>query len=262
MEIERKVKLEVRNLSHSFEFKEGSILALKDINLKVHESEFISIVGTSGCGKSTFLNIIAGFFNPTQGEALVDGEKITGPSGKRGVVFQSMELFRWLTVKGNVEFGLKIKGMGKIERDKLSNYYLKLVGLEEFKNRYIYELSGGMRQRVAIARSFANEPEILLMDEPMGALDAQTRGLLQEELLKIWAETKKTIIFITHSVEEAVYLSNRVVVFTNRPGQIKEEIWIDIPIELRFDYRIKKSNKFLDYTYHILESVREELTAM
>jgi ABC-type nitrate/sulfonate/bicarbonate transport system ATPase subunit len=252
-------KLEVKNLWHSFQLREGPLSVLEDINLKVLPGEFVSIVGTSGCGKSTLLNILAGFIKPSKGEAYVDGEPITGPSGKRGMVFQSMELFRWLTVKGNVEFGLKIKGLKKDERERIANYYIELVGLKKFKDRYVYELSGGMRQRVAVARSFANSPEVLLMDEPMGALDAQTRALLQEELLKIWNETKNTIIFITHSVEEAVFLSNRVIVFSRRPGQIKEQILIDIPIEDRSDFHIKKSKKFLDYTFHLLESVREEL---
>jgi ABC-type nitrate/sulfonate/bicarbonate transport system ATPase subunit len=259
---ENKVKVEVSNLWYSFNLKEGPLLVLKNINLKVSEGEFVSIVGTSGCGKTTLLNILAGFFKPDRGEVYVDGGRVTGPSEKRGMVFQSQELFRWLTVKGNVEFGLKIKGLSKDEREKISDYFIKLVGLNKFKDRYVYELSGGMRQRVAVARSFANSPEILLMDEPMGALDAQTRALLQEELLKIWNETKGTIIFITHSVEEAVFLSNRVVVFTHRPGQIKEEVHIDIPLQARFDYHIKKSKEFLEYTFRLLESVREELAKL
>lgn len=259
---QNKFKMEVTDLSHAFELKEGPLLVLKDINIKVLENEFISVVGTSGCGKSTFLNIIAGFLKPTEGKAYVDGEEITGPSGQRGVVFQTQELFRWITVKGNVEFGLKVKGMSKKEREEISDHFIRLVGLEAFKNRYIYELSGGMRQRVAVARSFANEPEILLMDEPMGALDTQTRALMQEELIRIWAKTRTTIIFVTHSVEEAVYLSNRVVIFTNRPGHIKEEVQIDIPIESRFDYHIKKSERFLNYNYHIEDLVREELKTM
>jgi len=258
----KKVKLELKNVSHSFELEGDRFSVLKNINLKVLEGEFISIVGTSGCGKTTLLNISAGFHKPTEGGAYFEGEEIMRPSGKRGMVFQSMELFRWLTVEENVEFGLKIRGIDQENRKRISDYFINLVGLQAFKNRYIYELSGGMKQRVAVARSFANEPEILLMDEPMGALDTQTRALLQEELLGIWTKTRNTILFITHSVEEAVYLSNRVVILTRRPGQIKEEVRIDIPLEARLDYHIKRSKEFLDYSYHISELVREELKTM
>ncbi len=203
-------------------------MALSDINLSVRPGEFVCLVGPSGCGKSTLLNIIAGFDRPSAGEMLVGGTKVTGPGRDRIVVFQEAALFPWLNVRSNVEFGLKLAGLGRSERRERADQYLKLVGLERFHKAYIHELSGGMKQRVQLARSLAVDPEILLMDEPFAALDAQTRDVLQEELQTIWQRTGKTVVFVTHNVREAVLLADRVVVMSPSPGRIKREIAISL----------------------------------
>lgn len=195
--------------------------AISDVNLKVKEGEFLTIVGPSGCGKSTLLDLLGGLASPTKGRILINGEKITGPGLDRAIVFQQYALYPWKSALKNVEFGLEAKGVDKKERTKLAKYYMDLVGLTNFYDHYPHELSGGMKQRVAIARSLAFDPEVLLMDEPFAALDAQTRENLQEELLRIWKTTKKTIIFITHGIDEAVYLGQRIVVLTTNPGQVK-----------------------------------------
>lgn len=185
-------------------------------------------MGPSGCGKSTFLDILAGLSKPTSGEIHIDGKLITGPDLDRGIILQGYALFPWLNVRQNIEFGLDIKGISKAERREISNKFIKLVGLDKFENRYPHELSGGMKQRVAIARALAYDPEVLLMDEPFAAVDAQTRELLQEELLAIWEKTNKTIVFITHSIEEAIFLADRVVVMSGNPGKIEEIIEINL----------------------------------
>lgn len=212
--------LELKDVSVQFDTEEGPIDALEEINLSIQEGEFICVVGPSGCGKTTLLRIIAGFLFPTSGVVCVDAEPIMGPSWHRGMVFQQPALYPWLNVFENVEFGLKMRGVAKAQRRAQVKFYLKMVGLWDFRNRPPYELSGGMQQRVAIARVLANDPQMLLMDEPFGALDALTREHLQEELLRIWRETHKTVFFITHSVEEAVYLATSVVVMSPRPGRI------------------------------------------
>ena len=218
--------LEVRGVSRRFETRRHDTLALSDINLAVRPGEFLCLLGPSGCGKSTLLNIIAGFDRPSAGEMLVAGRQVTGPGRDRIVVFQEAALFPWLNVRSNVEFGLKLAGVPKAERRDRAVQYLKLVGLERFEKAFVHELSGGMKQRVQLARSLAVDPEILLMDEPFAALDAQTRDVLQEELQDIWQRTGKTVIFVTHNVREAVLLADRVIVMSPSPGRIKREITI------------------------------------
>ena len=223
-------KVQIKAVEKVYEGRNGKTIALNGVDLDIYDNEFICVVGPSGCGKSTLLNIIAGLHEPTSGEVLVDGVKVEGTGVDRGVVFQQYALFPWLTVKKNVEFGLKLKkDLTPQQREEIAMKYIKMVGLEKFVNAYPKELSGGMKQRVAIARAYAVNPSLLLMDEPFGALDAQTRTQLQTELLKTWEEEKKTCFFITHDVEEAILLASRVVVMSARPGRIKEVIDIDIP---------------------------------
>jgi NitT/TauT family transport system ATP-binding protein len=205
------------------------LLALDRINLEVKAGEFLCVVGPSGCGKSTLLHLIAGLQPPTSGQILVDGKPVEGPGTDRIMIFQEHGLFPWLTVGQNVEFGMKMKGVSRAEREEKTRYYLRLVHLAKFEKSYIHQLSGGMRQRVAIARALATEPDVLLMDEPFGALDAQTRDLLHDELERIWSETGCTIIFVTHNVREAVRLGDRVVLLTFRPGRVKSEFPVDLP---------------------------------
>jgi len=205
------------------------LLALDHINLQVKAGEFLCIVGPSGCGKSTLLHLIAGLHRQTSGQVLIDGNPVQGPGTDRILIFQELGLFPWLTVGDNVEFGMKMKGIGKAEREEKIRYYLRLVHLSQFKDSYTHQLSGGMRQRVALARALATEPDVLLMDEPFAALDAQTRDLLHDELERIWAETGRTIIFVTHNVREAIRLGDRVALMTFRPGRVKREFVVDLP---------------------------------
>jgi len=221
--------LEIRDLSREFPVPgQAPIQALSGITFSVMDKEFVSILGPSGCGKTTLLRIIAGLDSATSGSITLDGEIVHNRSSKMAMIFQEYSLYPWRTVLENVTFGLEVQNMEKRPAQEVALEYLNLVGLAEFADRYPYELSGGMRQRVAVARAMAIEPQILLMDEPFGALDAQTRNLLQKELLEIWQKTKKTIIFVTHSVDEAVYLADRLVVLTSRPGRVCDII----PIEL------------------------------
>ncbi len=251
-----KIKVEVNNISKSFSKPEdGKPLPVVDkVNFKVNDGEFLCLVGSSGCGKTTILRIIAGLLNADSGEVLIDGKKIETPSSKRGMVFQEFALFPWRTVKKNVEFGLEYKGLSAKERDELSDKFIAMVGLEGYKNSYPHQLSGGMKQRVAIARALVNDPDVLLMDEPFGALDAQTRNILQDELLRIWAQTKKTIIFITHNVDEAVYLGDRVLVLSKRPAKIKKEF--DIPLARK---RNRTTIEFVALRKEILDQLMEEI---
>jgi NitT/TauT family transport system ATP-binding protein len=205
------------------------LLALDHINLQVKAGEFLCIVGPSGCGKSTLLHLIAGLHQQTSGQVLIDGHPVQGPGTDRILIFQELGLFPWLTVGDNVEFGMKMKGVSKAEREEKTRYYLRLVHLSQFKDSYTHQLSGGMRQRVALARALATEPDVLLMDEPFAALDAQTRDLLHDELERIWAETGRTIIFVTHNVREAIRLGDRVALMTFRPGRVKREFVVDLP---------------------------------
>ena len=221
--------LEVRHVSKLFNVDSRQMEALRDINLEIKEGEFICFIGPSGCGKTTLLRIIAGLEKPTTGQVLLDGQEIKGPGPERGMVFQEYSLFPWKTVIDNIGFGLELKRVPKVERYDRSRGYLQMVGLEKFEERYPHELSGGMKQRVAIARALVNGPRALLMDEPFGALDAQTRNIMQSELLRIWQEEKKIVIFVTHSVDEAIYLGDRIVIMSARPGRIKDIIKIDLP---------------------------------
>jgi sulfonate transport system ATP-binding protein len=223
-------KIQLQEVSLSYQANTGSeLLALDRIDLDVHPGEFLCIVGPSGCGKSTLLHLIAGLQKPTSGRISMDGESVTAPGTDRILIFQEHGLFPWLTVGQNVEFGMKMKGLSKAEREGRTRHYLRLVHLSQFKDSRPHQLSGGMRQRVALARALATEPDVLLMDEPFAALDAQTRDMLHDELEKIWAETGRTIIFVTHNVREAVRLGDRVALMSFRPGRVKKEFLVDLP---------------------------------
>lgn len=223
-------KVWLKDVSLSYKTSKGPrLLALDDINLSVKAGEFFCIVGPSGCGKSTLLHLIAGLQQPSSGKVLAEDKLVDGPGTDRILIFQDLGLFPWLTVAKNVEFGMKMKGLPKQDRKEKIEYYLRLVHLSQFKDSYPHQLSGGMRQRVALARALATEPDVLLMDEPFAALDAQTRDLLHDELERIWAETGRTIIFVTHNVREAVRLGDRVALLTFRPGRVKREYTIELP---------------------------------
>ncbi|MCM1985790.1 MAG: ATP-binding cassette domain-containing protein [Methanococcoides sp.] len=223
-------EVKVSGISVAFEKEEGeSTLALDNVDLEIKDKEFVCFIGPSGCGKTTLLRTIAGLEMPDKGQITLDGGDITIPDSTRGMVFQEYSLFPWRTVIQNITFGPQMKGISKNKTLEVAEKYLKLVGLEQFRNSYPYELSGGMRQRVAIARALANEPKVLLMDEPFGALDAQTRNTLQKELLQVWAKYQITIVFVTHSVDEAVFLADKIVVMSARPGRIKKVINVDLP---------------------------------
>jgi len=223
-------KIEIRGVTKRYESEDAnSGLALENVSLTIEHNEFVTLVGRSGCGKTTLLNIIAGLIEPTAGEVLVNGQRVTGPGGGKGMVFQQHALFPWLTAIQNVEFGCKSRGMPLNERKKAASQLIELVDLRGSEDKYPIELSGGMQQRVAIARALALDPEILLMDEPFGALDELTRIEMQGELLRVWSTRKKTVVFVTHSITEALMLSDRVVVLTARPGRIRQELQIDLP---------------------------------
>ncbi|MGY3606416.1 MULTISPECIES: ABC transporter ATP-binding protein [unclassified Bradyrhizobium] len=233
-------------------------VALEDVTLDVYPGEFLALVGPSGCGKSTLLDLLGGLTAPTSGQILLDGRPISGPARDRGIVFQQYALFPWRTAAQNVEFGLDIAGLKARERRSIALHYLDLVGLAGFADRYPHELSGGMKQRVAIARSLAYDPEVLLMDEPFAALDAQTRETLQGELLRIWRTTGKTIVFITHGIDEAVVLGQRVAVMTSRPGRIKHVV--DIPELLRSEMDdVRSLPEFGRVRHEVWSLLREEV---
>lgn len=230
--------------------------AVEGLDFVVKEGEFVTLVGPSGCGKSTLLDLLGGLTKPSRGRILIDGKEITGPGLDRGTVFQQYALFPWKTARGNIEFGLEAKGIPKREWKEQGDYYLDLVGLKSFADRYPHELSGGMKQRVAIARSLAFNPDVLLMDEPFAALDAQTRETLQSELLRIWEKTGKTIIFITHGIDEAVYLGQRVVVLSPNPGTVKKIV--DIPLKNRLaDADIHSNPEFVKARHQVWSLLHE-----
>jgi len=246
-------KIQIRSVVKSFGV-DGRAPALAGIDLEVAEREFVCLLGPSGCGKSTLLNIIAGFIPPSKGAVLVDGRSVAGPGADRGVVFQEYVLFPWLTVAGNVEFGLRLKPLPSGERRQTVARYLDLVGLGAHAEKFPVQLSGGMKQRVAIARALANNPSIILMDEPFGALDAQTREVLQDELSRIQRVEHKTVVFATHSIREAVYLADRVVVMTSAPGRIKQVFEITLPGQ-----RDRFAGAFTRYESEVTRVVKEEV---
>ena len=247
--------LSIRNLAKTYfdPYAGEHVNAVKDISLDVEQGEFVSVVGPSGCGKTTVLNMIAGFIPHSSGEILLNGKAIDGPGPERGVVFQSFALFPWKTVLDNVGFGPKMRGVPKAERDKIAHEYLALAGLTHAANRYPNELSGGMQQRVGVARALANNPAVLLMDEPFASVDAQTRMTLQEELTRIWQERRPTVIFITHDVPEAVFLANRVVVLSK--GRVLDQIKIDLPRPRIWDDLIE-DDTFKKLSAQVLHMVR------
>jgi NitT/TauT family transport system ATP-binding protein len=234
------------------------VKALADVNLSIRENEFISIIGPSGCGKTTLLKMIDGLIPYDSGKILIDGKQVVAPGPDRAVVFQSFALLPWRTVLANVEFSLELRQLPKEDRAKTARDYLKRVGLADFENHYPHELSGGMQQRAGLARALAVNPSILLMDEPFGAVDAQTRQLLQEELLELWQRERKTVIFITHSMDEAVYLSDRVVVMTPRPGKVAEILDVPLP-RPRVSEEVRRDVKFVDLTNYIWESLKKAM---
>jgi NitT/TauT family transport system ATP-binding protein len=247
--------LTIRDLTKTYfdPYKGTHVEAVRGISLTVREGEFVSIVGPSGCGKSTVLNLIAGFIPPTSGDILVDDHPVRGPGPDRGVVFQSFALFPWKTVLENVAFGPKMRGVGKAQREAIAREFLGLAGLSHAADRYPNELSGGMQQRVGVARALANEPHVLLMDEPFASVDAQTRMTLQEELTRIWQERRPTVIFITHDVGEAVFLANRVVVLS--AGRVLDEVAVDLPRPRRWDDLVD-SDRFKTLSGKVLHLVR------
>ena len=250
-------KLQVSNISMQFRTRRGSeVTAVGNLSLAVGDREFISIVGPSGCGKSTLLRAIAGLVEPSGGEVLLDGRQIEGPSAERGMVFQSYTLFPWLTVRGNVEFGSRLKALPAAQRTKIVQEYIEMVGLKGFEHHYPKELSGGMMQRVAIARALANDPEVLLMDEPFGALDAQTRIIMQELLINLWQRTPKTVLFVTHDIDEAIFLSQRVYIMTARPGRIKQTLEVNLPHPRKLD--LLTDPVFIEMKRAVLSSIKEE----
>ena len=238
--------------------RERTLVALQDFSLDVADGEFVALVGPSGSGKSTLLDLLAGLTKPTSGQVEVDGRRVEGPGLDRAVVFQQYALFPWRTAQSNVEFGLEASGVPRKQRAAKADEYLELVGLGGFGGRYPHELSGGMKQRVAIARSLAYEPDILLMDEPFAALDAQTREQLQDELLRIWRATGKTVVFITHSIDEAVYLGQRVAVLTSRPGRLKQVV--ELPAGgWGIGADVRSSSEFVHYRHQIWELLHDEV---
>jgi NitT/TauT family transport system ATP-binding protein len=251
--------LEVRQLSKVFfeqnDPRKPGLVALYNISLAIRKKEFVSLLGPSGCGKTTLIRIIAGLIPADRGEVVVNGQTVTAPGRDRCMVFQQFGLLPWRTVLSNVEFGLEIEGLAKEERRHVAEKYLELVGLKGFEHYYPHQISGGMQQRVGIARALSKQPDILLMDEPFGAVDAQTREQLQEELLKIWNQTDTTVLFVTHSIDEAIYLSDRVVVMQARPGRIKEEVTVDLP-RPRWEGDVKADPRFAQLRSQLRESLR------
>lgn len=252
----KEVKVKISNVSKTYKGTTKDVHALDNVNLDIYKNEFVCVIGSSGCGKSTLLNILAGLDTPNSGIIEIDGKPIEGTGVDRGVVFQQYALFPWLTVGKNVAFGLELQKKSKSEINDIVDHYLKAVGLIDFKNSYPKELSGGMKQRVAIARAYAVNPNILLMDEPFGALDAQTRAQLQTELLNTWDNEKKTCFFITHDVDEAVFLAQRVVIMSPRPGRIKSIV--EVPINYPRVAETKLSKEFNDIKNQLWQLVYQE----
>jgi len=251
-------RLSVQGVGRTFPGVNGGqpTLALQPTSLEVADNDFITVLGPSGCGKSTLLRIVAGLDTPTVGQVLLDGQPVVGPGADRGMVFQSYTLFPWLTVRQNICFGLREKGMPAAEQAEIAARFIAEVGLSGFESHFPKQLSGGMQQRVALARALANDPKILLLDEPFGALDNQTRALMQELLLSIWELHKKTVLFVTHDIDEAIFMANRCAVFSARPGRIKNELQIDLPYPRH--YTVKTTPRFSELKAQVTEDIRVE----
>jgi NitT/TauT family transport system ATP-binding protein len=247
-------KLEIRHLSKGFAHGAGVVPVLDNLSLAIADLEFVAIVGPSGCGKSTFLRIVDGLIAPDSGEIRMNGRPVNGPGHGRGMVFQSFDLFPWRTALENVEFGLEMKNLSRADRRSVARSWVERVGLQGFENAYPHQLSGGMQQRVGIARALAIDPEILLMDEPFGSLDVQTRDLLQDELLAIWQRDRKTVLFVTHSIEEAIYLADRVLIFTPRPARIEQVL--QVPFERPRREEIKSDPRFVGLRQAVWQSLK------
>ncbi len=250
----------IQAVSRTFEGRQGQRThALLPVDFEVRDNDFVTILGPSGCGKSTLLRIVAGLDHATSGRVLLDGMPVEGPGADRGMVFQSYTLFPWLTIEQNIRFGLRERGMPEAQQKERAAYFVAKVGLRGFEQHFPKQLSGGMQQRTAIARALANDPKILLMDEPFGALDNQTRVLMQELLLGIWEAERKTVLFVTHDIDEAIFMANRVAVFSARPGRIKTELAVDLPHPRH--YTIKTSPEFMDLKARLTEEIRAESMA-
>ena len=253
-------QLSIQGVSRTFTSAKGQATqALLPVDFEVRDNDFVTILGPSGCGKSTLLRIVAGLDRATSGRVLLDGAPVEGPGAERGMVFQSYTLFPWLTIEQNIRFGLRERGMAEAQQKERAAYFIAKVGLRGFEQHYPKQLSGGMQQRTAIARALANDPKILLMDEPFGALDNQTRVLMQELLLGIWEAERKTVMFVTHDIDEAIFMANRVAVFSARPGRIKSEIAVQLPHPRH--YTIKTSPEFMDLKARLTEEIRAESMA-
>jgi NitT/TauT family transport system ATP-binding protein len=254
-------RLSIRQVSKTFPGVRGKppTQALLPVSLEVADNDFITVLGPSGCGKSTMLRLVAGLETPSSGQILLDGQPISGPGADRGVVFQSYTLFPWLTVRQNICFGLREKGMPQAQQREICDHFIAQVGLRGFEDHYPKQLSGGMQQRVAIARALANDPKILLLDEPFGALDNQTRVLMQELLLGIWEKSRKTVLFVTHDIDESIFMANRVVVFSARPGRIKADVPVELPHPRR--YTVKTTPEFMELKARLTEEIRAESLA-
>jgi ABC-type nitrate/sulfonate/bicarbonate transport system ATPase subunit len=252
--------LSIQGVSRTFVSPKGqSTQALLPVDFHVQENDFVTILGPSGCGKSTMLRIVAGLDYPSAGRVLLDGRQVEGPGSDRGMVFQSYTLFPWLTIEQNIRFGLRERGMPEAQQKERAAYFIAKVGLRGFEQHFPKQLSGGMQQRTAIARALANDPKILLMDEPFGALDNQTRVLMQELLLGIWEAERKTVLFVTHDIDEAIFMANRVAVFSARPGRIKTEIAVNLPHPRH--YTIKTTPEFMELKARLTEEIRAESMA-
>jgi ABC-type nitrate/sulfonate/bicarbonate transport system ATPase subunit len=249
--------IELEGVTKTYQRRSDQVLALEKVSLGAEHGEFVCLLGVSGCGKSTLLQILAGLEPPTGGTVLVGGEPLTGPHQDASVVFQEHGLFPWMSVRKNIGFNLKARGVAFAERAKISNGLIEIVGLRGFEDKYPHELSGGMRQRVGIARALTTNPKILLMDEPFGALDAQTRGIMQAELLRVWELHRPTVVFVTHSIDEAVYLADRIVVMTPRPGRIRRIIKLDLPRP-----REPTTPQFNEYVRAVLGEIHEDISRL
>lgn len=253
-------QLSIQGVSRIFESSRGQrTQALLPVDFEVRDNDFVTILGPSGCGKSTLLRIVAGLDHPSTGRVLLDGQPVQGPGADRGMVFQSYTLFPWLTIEQNVRFGLRERGMSEADQKERADFFIARVGLRGFEQHFPKQLSGGMQQRTAIARALANDPKILLLDEPFGALDNQTRVLMQELLLGIWEASRKTVLFVTHDIDEAIFMANRVAVFSARPGRIKTELAVDFPHPRH--YTIKTSSEFMALKARLTEEIRAESMA-